>query len=182
MKQKKEKRRFKSETVALRNIRRWQNRLNNCILKIAFQRCARKIMHFFNDQYKIQKSTMKTLQDATESFVIFFLFSRYNMHYLIALSFQKWRVLNHDFADSHLLIIHVKRVTIQVKNMRLMKHIMSNLNVSSFEDSNFKSHNQKKTSQTYQKESAWKKKWWIDKWSKCKQVDVADSSYQISIR
>lgn len=77
-----------------------------------------------NASFRIQASALEALHEATEAYVIAFLFSKLTCiiseHYLSEMLI---------FQDSNLLAIHAKRVTIQQKDMMLCKQLMSNFGV-----------------------------------------------------
>lgn len=97
------KRRFHPGTVALREIRRYQQTVDNLIAKGPFQRLVREV----SDEYisdptrplKFQSAAVAALQIAAEA-------------YLVGL-----------FEDTNLLAFHGRRVTIQPKDMKLARRI-----------------------------------------------------------
>ena len=100
--------RYRPGTVALREIRRYQNSTDLLIRKLPFQRVVRDIakecginnhMHFNNNGYRFQQSALITLQEACEA-------------YLVQL-----------FEDTQLCAIHAKRITIQPRDMILARRI-----------------------------------------------------------
>jgi len=77
------KRKFKQGTVALREIRRYQKDADLLILKLYFERVIREIVRNqtnMNEDYKIQASTLLTLQKITEAFFYEFLASKCITH------------------------------------------------------------------------------------------------------
>ena len=95
--------RYRSGTVALREIRRMQSTSNLLIRKLPYQRLVREI--FSNEivdgdnkeiAYRIQSTALLAMQEATEA-----------------------RLIN-TFEDVNLLAIHAKRVTIQDKDVELL--------------------------------------------------------------
>ena len=91
--------RFRPGTVALREIRKYQKSYDLLIRKLPFQRLVREISNDFKTDLRFQGSATLALQEASES-------------YLVGL-----------FEDSNLLAIHGKRVTIQAKDIQLVRRI-----------------------------------------------------------
>ena len=91
--------RFRPGTVALREIRKYQKSYDLLIRKLPFQRLVREISNDFRTDLRFQGSATLALQEASES-------------YLVGL-----------FEDSNLLAIHGKRVTIQAKDIQLVRRI-----------------------------------------------------------
>jgi len=87
--------RFRPGTVALREIRRYQQSTELLIRKLPFQRLVREVAQDFNPNLRFQSSTLTALQEATEA-------------YLVAL-----------FEDTNLAAVHARRVTIQPKDLLL---------------------------------------------------------------
>ena len=93
------KRRFRPGTVALREIRRFQKSTELLIRKLPFQRLVREIAKGYKEDLRFQSGAVAALQEAAES-------------YLVSL-----------FEDTNLAAIHAKRVTIQVRDMKLALRI-----------------------------------------------------------
>ncbi|KAJ7845720.1 histone 3 [Mycena olivaceomarginata] len=91
--------RFRSGTVALREIRRYQKSTSLLIRKLPFQRLVREIAQDFKQELRFQSSAVKALQEAAEA-------------YLISL-----------FEDTNMAAIHAKRVTIQPKDLALARRL-----------------------------------------------------------
>jgi histone H3 len=91
--------RFRSGTVALREIRKYQKSTALLIRKLPFQRLVREIMQQLNAELRIQSSALLALQEAAEA-------------YLVSL-----------FEDTNLCAIHAKRVTIMQKDIALARRI-----------------------------------------------------------
>ncbi|KAL9935773.1 hypothetical protein V8E36_005350 [Tilletia maclaganii] len=93
--------RYKPGTVALREIRRYQNSTELLIRKLPFQRLVREIVQnrLLRDDVRIQSSALGALQEACEA-------------YLVSL-----------FSDVNLAAIHAKRITIMPKDMALARRI-----------------------------------------------------------
>ncbi|KAL9933034.1 hypothetical protein V8E36_008289 [Tilletia maclaganii] len=92
--------RYKPGTVALREIRKYQNNTELLIRKLPSQRLVKDIFEECNRRdLRIQSSALAALQEASEA-------------YLVSL-----------FEDTMLAAIHAKRVTIMVKDMRLARRI-----------------------------------------------------------
>jgi len=132
-----QKRRYKSDTVALREIRKYQKITENLIFKMIFERLIRKIMHDYawanmlQYDFRIQRSVLNALQEVTEDFMIFFIKSKCItlLHYHSCCRIFIDILL---YADINLTTIHVKRVIIQDRDMRFMKNLMMNLDVMFF--------------------------------------------------
>lgn len=93
--------RFKPGTVALRDIRKYQASYDLLFPKLSFQRLVREICQDFVPDFRFQKSALEALQVAAEDYVV------------------------HTFEATNLAAIHCKRVTIQKKDMALVKRILN---------------------------------------------------------
>jgi histone H3 len=92
--------RWRPGTVALREIRKFQNTTELLIRRAPFQRLVREIAQdFHEDGLRFQSSAIAALQEAAEA-------------YLVGL-----------FEDTNLCAIHAKRVTIMSKDMQLARRI-----------------------------------------------------------
>jgi histone H3 len=91
--------RYRSGTVALREIRRYQKSMELLIRKMPFQRLVREITYDPNDKIRWSATGMEAIQEAAES-------------YLVGL-----------FEDANLCAIHAKRVTVMPKDMHLARRI-----------------------------------------------------------
>ncbi|KAJ7856982.1 histone-fold-containing protein [Mycena olivaceomarginata] len=91
--------RFRPGTVALRQIRKYQKSTELLIRKLPFQRLVREISQDFKTDLRFQSSALQALQEAAEA-------------HLISL-----------FEDTNLAAIHAKRVTIQLKDMKLARRL-----------------------------------------------------------
>ncbi|KAH7710228.1 histone H3.3 [Aphelenchoides avenae] len=102
--------RYRPGTVALREIRKYQNTTDNIIRKLPFQRLVRQVAQEIQDdksrasgrvtdELRFQSAAIGALQDAAEA-------------YLVNL-----------FEDTNLCAIHAKRVTIMPKDLRLARRI-----------------------------------------------------------
>ena len=91
--------RFRPGTVALREIRKYQKTTDLLIRRLPFQRLVREIAQDFKTEVRSQPQALLAIQEAAEA-------------YLIPL-----------FEDTNMCAIHAKRVTIQVKDMRLARRI-----------------------------------------------------------
>ena len=87
------------ETVALREIRKYQKSTELLIRKLPFQRLVREIAQEYKTELRFQSSAVGALQEAAEA-------------YLVSL-----------FEDVNLCAIHAKRVTIMVRDMQLARRI-----------------------------------------------------------
>lgn len=96
---KKNTRRYRPSTVALREIRRYQTSTNLLLQKLPFQRLAREIAEDFKSDLRFQSTAILALQEASEA-------------YLVGL-----------FEDTNLCAIHARRVTIMQKDMQLTRRI-----------------------------------------------------------
>lgn len=92
-------RRYRPGTVALREIRHYQNSTELLIRKLPFQRLVREIARDFKQELRFQAIAILALQEAAEA-------------YLVGL-----------FEDTNLCAIHAKRVTIMPKDMLLARRI-----------------------------------------------------------
>ncbi|MCO5604370.1 hypothetical protein L7F22_058535 [Adiantum nelumboides] len=93
----KKKYRFKPGTIALREIKKYQNTTEPIIPKAPFSRVVREIMEKVGDRAtRIQARALNALQEASEA------------------------ILVSTFEDSVLCMAHAKRVTINSKDMGLV--------------------------------------------------------------
>lgn len=96
------KRRHKSGTVALREIKRFQKSTDLLITKLPFARLVREIVQeeFGNDSdYRWQSVAILALQEASEAYLV------------------------HLLEDTNLCAIHAKRVTIMQKDIHLARRL-----------------------------------------------------------
>ncbi|KAJ9150658.1 hypothetical protein NKR23_g3586 [Pleurostoma richardsiae] len=96
------KRRYRPGTVALREIRRYQNSTDLLLLKLPFARLVREIamtMRPRDEEMRWQSQAIQALQEAAEAFLV------------------------HLFEDTNLCAIHAKRVTIMQKDIQLARRI-----------------------------------------------------------
>ena len=91
--------RYRSGTVALREIRRYQKTAELLIRKLPFNRLVREVTQDFKTDLCFQAQAIMALQEAAEA-------------YLVRL-----------FDDTNLCAIHAKRVTIMPKDMQLARRI-----------------------------------------------------------
>ena len=91
--------RYRSGTVALHEIRRYQKSTELLIRKLPFQHLVREIAQDFKTELRFQSAAIMALQEASEA-------------YLVGL-----------FEDSNLCAIHAKRVTIMPKDIQLARRI-----------------------------------------------------------
>ncbi|KAJ9662634.1 centromeric DNA-binding histone H3-like protein cse4 [Neophaeococcomyces mojaviensis] len=96
--------RFRPGTVALREIRRYQNSTDLLLLKLPFQRLVREICQYIlpfevGRELRWQTQAIMALQEASEAFLV------------------------HLFEDTNLCAIHAKRVTIMQKDMQLARRL-----------------------------------------------------------
>lgn len=95
----KQRHRYRPGTVALREIRRYQKSTELLIRKLPFARLVREISQDFKTDLRFQSSALAALQESGEA-------------YLVRL-----------FEESNLAAIHAKRVTIMVKDMKLVREV-----------------------------------------------------------
>jgi histone H3 len=91
--------RWRSGTVALREIRKYQKSTDLLIKKVPFQRLVREIAQDFKTDLRFEGRALESLQHAAEA-------------YLVGL-----------FEDSLLCTIHAKRVTLMPKDIQLARRI-----------------------------------------------------------
>jgi histone H3 len=91
--------RYRPGTVALREIRRFQQSSTLLIRKLPFQRLVREVAHEFMADLRFQSSAVLALQEAAEA-------------YIVGL-----------FEDTNLCAIHARRVTIMPKDMQLARRL-----------------------------------------------------------
>ncbi|KAJ7115926.1 histone H3 [Mycena epipterygia] len=91
--------RFRPGTVALREVRRYQQTTETLIRKLPFQRLVREIAQDFKANLRFQSTALEALQEAAESF-------------LVGL-----------FEDTQACAIHAKRVTIFQRDMLLARRL-----------------------------------------------------------
>jgi len=90
---------FKSGTVALREIRRLQKGTGHIISRAPFARLVKEIAQGFKENIRMNTMTIEALQTATES-------------YLVSL-----------YEDTQLCAIHARRVTVMAKDIELARRI-----------------------------------------------------------
>jgi histone H3 len=61
---------YRSGTVALREIRRYQKSTNLLICKLPFQRLVREIAQDFKNDLKFQAASILALQEASEAYLV----------------------------------------------------------------------------------------------------------------
>ncbi|KAI9847842.1 MAG: centromeric DNA-binding histone H3-like protein cse4 [Sclerophora amabilis] len=95
-------RRYRPGTVALREIRRYQQTTDLLLLKLPFSRLVREIavdVLQTDEPIRWQSQAIQALQEAAEAFLV------------------------HLFEDTNLCAIHAKRVTIMQKDIQLARRI-----------------------------------------------------------
>lgn len=92
-------RRWRPGTVALREIRKYQNSVEMLIRKAPFQRLVREVMQQTKDSLRMSRSSVEAIQEATES-------------YMTSL-----------FADANLCTLHAKRVTLMGSDLKLARRL-----------------------------------------------------------
>lgn len=93
------KRRFRSGTVALREIRRYQRSTELLLRKMPFRRLVREIAQNFKSDLRFQQTAMLALQEASEMY------------------------LTELFDESNQCAINAKRVTLLQRDMQLARKI-----------------------------------------------------------
>jgi histone H3 len=96
---KKKKHHYRPGSLALKEIRRYQNSTNLLIPRVRFQRLVREISKDFKLNLRFQSGAIGTLQEASEAF-------------LVGL-----------FEDTNLCALHASRVTIMPKDIQLARRI-----------------------------------------------------------
>jgi len=91
--------RYRPGTVALREIRRYQQGTELLLRKLPFQRLVKEIGQYFWPFYRFQSSTITALQEAAESYLV------------------------DIFEEANLCALHAKRVTIMPKDIQLVRRI-----------------------------------------------------------
>ncbi len=113
----------------LREIKVMQKSTNLFMSRLSFQRVIKKIMkneerikeqHMMN--LRIQRSALNALQKVTKDFFI----EIFESEFIIIWILWTWDI-NIMRSMINLLTIHVKRVTIQVKNMQLLNQLRKNM-------------------------------------------------------
>ncbi|EPE34077.1 Histone-fold containing protein [Glarea lozoyensis ATCC 20868] len=96
------KRRYRPGTLALKEIRRYQNSTDLLMRKLPFSRLVREIANTLTpsgETMRWQSQAVMALQEASEAFLV------------------------HLFEDGNLCAIHAKRVTIMQKDIQLARRI-----------------------------------------------------------
>lgn len=88
-------RRWHPGTVALREVRRYQNSTDLLIPRAPFRRLVREVMLNMKDSIRIRSSALDAMQEATESYITSVL------------------------SDANLCTIHARRVTLFPKDLQL---------------------------------------------------------------
>ena len=120
--------RYRPGTVALREIRKYQNSSDLLIRKLPFQRLVREIAQGINgDAYRFQSTAILALQEACEAYLVCksnYCFFNLCILLFCCISTCAW---NNFFAcpalfeDTNLCAIHAKRVTIMPRDIRLAR-------------------------------------------------------------
>ncbi|CAG8959543.1 hypothetical protein HYFRA_00001443 [Hymenoscyphus fraxineus] len=96
------RRRYRPGTLALKEIRRYQNSTDLLMRKLPFSRLVREIAAYTRppgEEMRWQSQAIMALQEASEAFLV------------------------HLFEDTNLCAIHAKRVTIMQKDIQLARRI-----------------------------------------------------------
>jgi len=91
--------RYRPDTVAVRDIRKFQRSGELLISKLPLQRLVREVAQEYTNAQRFQESAVHALQEATEE-------------YLVGL-----------FRDAQLFLVHAKRVTVMSKDIQLARRI-----------------------------------------------------------
>lgn len=91
--------RFRPGTIALREIRKFQKSTQLLIKKAPFRRLVREIADDLRRDLRFQSSALEALQEASEAYLVLIL------------------------EDANLAAIHGKRITIQPKDIQLVRRI-----------------------------------------------------------
>ena len=91
--------RYRSGTVALREIRKYQKSTELLIHKLPFQHLVREILQGFGVGFRVTPAMVMALQEAAEAYLVQLL------------------------EDSNLCAIHAKCITIQLKDIQLVRWI-----------------------------------------------------------
>ena len=86
--------RFRPGTVAVREIRQQQKRVDACIPTAPFNRLVREMIGDYATEVRVQPGAVKALRSAAEAYLV------------------------KRFEDAQLMAIHAKRTTVQVKDLR----------------------------------------------------------------
>ena len=101
----KKPRRWRPGTVALREVKKYQRKVDNLIPRAPFQRLVRSIVSDMDHELRFQSAALLALQEATEA-------------YCTGL-----------FEDTNLCAIHAKRQTVMKKDMDLARRIRGDRNL-----------------------------------------------------
>ena len=113
--------------IALREIKRFQKTIELLIAKKSFVRLVREVMQNIKKNVRIQTSTLEILQKSIETFVTEMFESKSNALFL------RITLLTNFYEVTNAKTIHAKRVTVQMKNIHLVRKILKmsvNNNVS----------------------------------------------------
>ena len=98
------KKKFRPGYLALNEIRHYQKKVHLLIRKLPFQRLVREIAQHFSPDLRFRSATITAFQEASEAYLV------------------------HLFEDTNLCAIHVKRVTIMLKDIQLARRIRGDRN------------------------------------------------------
>lgn len=96
--------RWRPGTVALREVRKYQQSTDMLIQRAPFRRLVREIVSTFKDTIRMSSSALEAIQEATEGYIV--------------------NVLN----DANLCTIHAKRVTLFTKDLHLALRLRGDRN------------------------------------------------------
>lgn len=91
--------RYRPGTVALKDIKRYQKSTNLLLRKLPFQRLVREIAGEFRNDLRFTKTALEAVQEASEAYLISVL------------------------EDAQLASLHTKRITVQPKDIQLVRRI-----------------------------------------------------------
>lgn len=101
---------WRAGTVAMREIKRYQNSAEHLVPKAPFKRLVREIIHGFNDDLRVQGATIEALLEASEAYLV------------------------EHFERTQTAAVHAKRITIYPKDSRLVTNLAKSLSVSTYMD------------------------------------------------
>ena len=96
--------RYRPGSLALQEVRYYQERTNLLICKLPFQQLVSEIAQTLKQDVRFRSAALMALQEACEAYLV------------------------HLFEDTNLCAIHAKRVTIMPKDIQLVRHIRGKRN------------------------------------------------------
>lgn len=104
---------------ALKEIRRLQKSTDLLIPKRPFYRVIREVMYDISPELRIQGMALNVLQEAAEAALVHEFESKY--------TFEPITTIANNILVTQILAIHAKRVTIQAKDMELVRQMRQHL-------------------------------------------------------